>query len=87
MAIQVEEQTPSQPAIAQERQNGLAMTPRRARLLIVDDEEALMTALCHTLETDGYATTGFTSAREALGQLRQRQFYFSLPMRAEVAPG
>jgi signal transduction histidine kinase/FixJ family two-component response regulator len=45
-----------------------------ARLLIVDDEAALMTALCNTLETEGYATTGFTSAREALAQLRERQF-------------
>jgi len=45
-----------------------------ARLLIVDDETALMTALCNTLETEGYATTGFTSAREALAKLRERQF-------------
>jgi signal transduction histidine kinase/FixJ family two-component response regulator len=45
-----------------------------ARLLIVDDEAALMTALCNTLEMEGYATTGFTSAREALAQLRERQF-------------
>ncbi|HWW78120.1 MAG TPA: response regulator, partial [Steroidobacteraceae bacterium] len=45
-----------------------------ARLLIVDDERALMTALCNTLETEGYATTGFTSAREALAKLRERQF-------------
>jgi DNA-binding NtrC family response regulator len=50
------------------------MTMQRARLLIVDDEEALMTALCNTLEAEGYATTGFTSAREALAQLRERQF-------------
>ena len=45
-----------------------------ARLLIVDDEAALMTALCNTLQTEGYATTGFTSAREALAKLRERQF-------------
>src|SRR5258708_1410891 len=45
-----------------------------ARLLIVDDEAALMTALCNTVETEGYATAGFTSAREALVQLRERQF-------------
>jgi signal transduction histidine kinase/FixJ family two-component response regulator len=50
------------------------MTVQRARLLIVDDEEALMIALCNTLEAEGYATTGFTSAREALAQLRERQF-------------
>src|SRR5690242_584990 len=50
------------------------MTTQRARLLIVDDEEALMTALCHTLKMEGYAVTGFTSARQALAQLRERQF-------------
>ncbi|HEY6922713.1 MAG TPA: response regulator [Steroidobacteraceae bacterium] len=50
------------------------MTLQRARLLIVDDEEALMTALCHTLKVEGYAVTGFTSAREALARLRERQF-------------
>jgi len=45
-----------------------------ARLLIVDDESALMTALCNTLETEGYRTSGFTSARTALAQLREQQF-------------
>jgi signal transduction histidine kinase len=45
-----------------------------ARLLIVDDEAALMTALCKTLELEGYSTTGFTSAREALKQLGEREF-------------
>jgi signal transduction histidine kinase/FixJ family two-component response regulator len=45
-----------------------------ARLLIVDDEAALMTALCNTLEVEGYATTGFTSARAALAELAERQF-------------
>jgi signal transduction histidine kinase/CheY-like chemotaxis protein len=45
-----------------------------ARLLIVDDEEALMIALCKTLEVEGYAVTGFTSAGQALEQLRQQPF-------------
>lgn len=45
-----------------------------ARLLIVDDEAALMTALCDTLEMEGYAATGFTSARQALAKLHERQF-------------
>lgn len=50
------------------------MSTHPARLLIVDDEEALMTALCNTLEAEGYATTGFTSASQALAQLREQQF-------------
>jgi signal transduction histidine kinase/DNA-binding response OmpR family regulator len=45
-----------------------------ARLLIVDDEAALMHALCNTLEMKGYRTTGFTSARRALAELEQSQF-------------
>jgi signal transduction histidine kinase/DNA-binding response OmpR family regulator len=45
-----------------------------ARLLIVDDEPALMDALCRTLELEGYSTTGFTSARAALEQLASREF-------------
>src|SRR6267378_2259407 len=45
-----------------------------ANLLIVDDEAAQMTALCNTLEEEGYATTGFTSAKEALTALRAQEF-------------
>jgi len=45
-----------------------------ARLLIVDDETALMTALCKTLELENYATTGFTSAAEALEHLRHHRY-------------
>jgi two-component system, sensor histidine kinase and response regulator len=48
--------------------------PATAKLLIVDDEEALMTALCKTLELEGYSTTGFTSARKALEYLPEHEF-------------
>ncbi|MDQ3775181.1 MAG: response regulator [Pseudomonadota bacterium] len=46
----------------------------RPRLLIVDDEAAQMTALCDTLEEQGYVTAGFTSAKEALAVLRGQEF-------------
>jgi two-component system sensor histidine kinase/response regulator len=47
------------------------MTPEpQARLLIVDDEIAQMRALCDTLRLEGYATQGFSSAREAAAALR-----------------
>jgi len=39
------------------------------RLFIVDDEANLTRALCSTLGSEGYATVGFTSAREALAAL------------------
>ena len=45
-----------------------------ARLLIVDDEEALMRALCDALEYEGYLTQGFTSGHEAIAALRQQPF-------------
>jgi two-component system sensor histidine kinase/response regulator len=41
-----------------------------ARLLIVDDESNLVTALCRTLEAEGYSTTGVASGLEALNVLR-----------------
>jgi signal transduction histidine kinase/DNA-binding response OmpR family regulator len=45
-----------------------------ASLLIVDDEIAQTTALCRTLELEGYRTTGATSAQDALAALRQHTF-------------
>jgi signal transduction histidine kinase len=44
------------------------------RLLIVDDEAAQMKALCNTLETEGYCTTGYSSAKQALAALRAGEF-------------
>jgi signal transduction histidine kinase len=43
----------------------------RGRLLIVDDEAAQLKALCETLEIEGYITTGYSSARQALASLRE----------------
>jgi len=45
-----------------------------ARLLIVDDEAPLMTALCNTLREQGYDTSGFISGRNALDALRREKF-------------
>jgi two-component system sensor histidine kinase/response regulator len=47
---------------------------RPARLLVVDDEAALMRSLCETLRDRGYEVTGFTSARAALVALREGAF-------------
>jgi two-component system sensor histidine kinase/response regulator len=46
------------------------MTTSPARLLIVDDEGPQLRALCDTLQLEGYVTTGFSSAQQALAQLR-----------------
>jgi two-component system sensor histidine kinase/response regulator len=45
-----------------------------AQILIVDDEAAQMKALCDTLRDEGYATTGFASAKAALHELRTQKF-------------
>lgn len=47
------------------------MSAALGRLLIVDDEAAQMKALCDTLEMEGYVTTGYSSARQALAALRE----------------
>lgn len=49
-------------------------TPPTARLLIVDDEAAQVTALCRTLQMEGYSATGFVSASKALAALRDGAF-------------
>jgi two-component system, sensor histidine kinase and response regulator len=46
----------------------------KARLLIVDDEQAQMRALCDTLGDEGYLARGYASAREALSDLRAGEF-------------
>ncbi len=46
------------------------MTAGPARLFIVDDETAQMRALCDTLRLEGYHTEGFSSAQQALAELR-----------------
>src|SRR6267142_770420 len=50
------------------------ITTPQARLLIVDDEALHLSALCDTLEQEGYSTTGFTIAKEALQALRDQEF-------------
>jgi len=45
-----------------------------ARLLIVDDEQKQMQALCNTLREEGYLISGFTSAAEALSALGKNSF-------------
>jgi len=45
-----------------------------AKLLIVDDEAAQVTALCRALQVNGYDTTGVESASRALGLLQERRF-------------
>ncbi|HSI11408.1 MAG TPA: response regulator [Chthoniobacter sp.] len=45
-----------------------------ARLLIVDDEQRQMTALCETLNDHGYQTTGFASSKAALAAVEKDKF-------------
>ncbi len=47
---------------------------KNASLMIVDDEEASLNALCDILSNYGYIVKGFTSGKDALEVLRQRSF-------------
>jgi len=44
------------------------------RLIIVDDETELMTALCEILTRHGYETVGYTSGAEALAKMKEQDF-------------
>lgn len=46
----------------------------QARLLIVDDDPLQLQALCDTLGPEGYLTTCFTSAREAIAAMGEQEF-------------
>ncbi|MCI0535065.1 MAG: response regulator [Verrucomicrobiales bacterium] len=45
-----------------------------ARILIVDDEQAQMRALCDTLHDEGFEVVGFSAARDALAALKETKF-------------
>jgi DNA-binding NtrC family response regulator len=47
---------------------------RRGRLLIVDDEAELRSALCETLADQGFETAGAGGGAEGLAELRRREF-------------
>ena len=49
-------------------------SPHSPKLLVVDDDVLLKTALCNGLRENGYDTTGFTSARAALAALQTARF-------------
>src|SRR5882672_6253256 len=44
------------------------------RILVVDDEQLLMEALCNTLSDHGYHTTGLTSAYDAVEIIKVETF-------------
>jgi len=48
--------------------------PKMGRLLIVDDDAKIMTALSDTLGQQGHESVGFTSAAEALEALQRQDF-------------
>ena len=48
----------------------MAPETRMIRIMIVDDEESLMRALCNTLKDHGYESDGFTRAGAALDGTR-----------------
>ncbi len=59
----------------------------KQRVLVIDDEEALVTLVCRTLETLGYVPTGFTSGAAALQALRADPMQFDAIVTDERMPG
>jgi len=49
-------------------------SPLSAKILVVDDEAALKTALCNGLKDKGYEAVGFTSGKDAIAALRIDKF-------------
>jgi signal transduction histidine kinase len=47
---------------------------RTGRLLVVDDEEPQMRALCDTLSAEGFITAGFSSPQAALAELERSSY-------------
>ena len=47
---------------------------RTGRLLVVDDEEPQMRALCDTLSAEGFITAGFSSPQSALAELERTSY-------------
>lgn len=52
---------------------------KKSRVLVVDDEVELMTALCEALNEKGYEALGFTSGDDALKALKELDFDLLLP--------
>ena len=59
----------------------------KARILIVDDEEPQMKALCETLRDQGYDTVGSTNGSDALAALRGSGAPFDLLLSDMMMPG
>lgn len=49
-------------------------TAKEKRILMVDDDAAVVEHLCESLGSHGYDVTGITSAIEALAKVKQREF-------------
>ena len=66
-----------------------ATPPRgeRQHILVVDDEESLLTLVCETLEDLGYVPIGFTSGIEAIAAFRADPKQFDLVISDERMPG
>ena len=49
-------------------------TSNERRILIVDDDNDIISFLCDIFSANGYMPTGFTSGKEALGALKEQEF-------------
>ena len=60
---------------------------RGERVLVVDDEEALLAVTCESLRRLGYEATGFADANAALSEFERTPEQFHAVVTDEVMPG
>ncbi|MBV8032736.1 MAG: response regulator, partial [Betaproteobacteria bacterium] len=75
------------PAPAGGEATGPALRGRGERILVVDDEEALLAVTCETLKRLGYEPAGFADAGAALEAFERAPEHFDAVVTDEVMPG
>src|SRR4051812_2133094 len=75
------------PALAADDPRAPMLRGRGERVLVVDDEEALLAVTCESLRRLGYEATGFADANAALSEFERTPEQFHAVVTDEVMPG
>ena len=75
------------PAVASDDPRAPVLHGHGERVLVVDDEEALLAVTCESLKRLGYEPTGFADAGAALAEFERAPERFDAVLTDEVMPG
>ena len=75
------------PAIAEDRNHAPVVRGRGERIMVVEDEEALMALICEVLKRLGYEPAAFADGTAALAEFEARPERFDALITDEVMPG